>query len=148
MFIIYFNKIMIKLFRTIRNKTASLFVSHGSHNKQQFFLKPNYLVGFSIGDAMFFLCGRSLLFYTFCSWTPGFCENGNEPSGSKKYWEILSGCTIDSFSRRAQLHEGVNEFVDEVVSVLRLDEYCRFLASNISDKLKLYGTCRSELCCM
>jgi hypothetical protein len=32
----------------------------------------------------------------------GSCEHGNEPSASIKF---LSSCTIDSFSRRAQLHE-------------------------------------------
>jgi hypothetical protein len=37
----------------------------------------------------------------------GSCENGNEPSGSIKFWEIVSGCTIGRFSRRAQLHEGI-----------------------------------------
>jgi hypothetical protein len=35
----------------------------------------------------------------------GSCEGGNELSGSIKYWEILGGCTIGGFSRRAQLHE-------------------------------------------
>jgi hypothetical protein len=35
----------------------------------------------------------------------GSCERGNEPSGSTKRWEFLSGCIIGSFSRRAQLRE-------------------------------------------
>jgi hypothetical protein len=36
------------------------------------------------------------------------CKHGNEPSGSIKCWEVLNSCTIDSFSRRAQLHESVS----------------------------------------
>jgi uncharacterized protein YecT (DUF1311 family) len=35
----------------------------------------------------------------------GSCERGNEPSGSIKRREVLECCTIDSFSRMAQLHE-------------------------------------------
>jgi hypothetical protein len=35
----------------------------------------------------------------------GSCECGDETSGSIKRWEVLDGCTIDSFSRRAQFHE-------------------------------------------
>jgi hypothetical protein len=35
----------------------------------------------------------------------GFCEHGNEPSGSIKYWEVLELFTIGDFSRKAQLHE-------------------------------------------
>jgi hypothetical protein len=33
------------------------------------------------------------------------CEQENEPSGSIKCWEALAGCTISSFSTRAQLRE-------------------------------------------
>jgi hypothetical protein len=33
------------------------------------------------------------------------CEHGNEPSGSIKEGNFLSGCTIGSFSRRAKLFE-------------------------------------------
>jgi hypothetical protein len=34
----------------------------------------------------------------------GSCEHGNEPSGSIKTGNFLSGYTIGGFSRRAQLH--------------------------------------------
>jgi hypothetical protein len=34
-----------------------------------------------------------------------FCEHGNEPSGSIKYWKFLSACITGSFIRRAQFHE-------------------------------------------
>jgi hypothetical protein len=37
----------------------------------------------------------------------GSCERGNEHSGSIKRCKFLSGCTVGSFSRRAQLHEWV-----------------------------------------
>jgi hypothetical protein len=33
-----------------------------------------------------------------------FCEHGNETSGSINFEKFLSGCTIGSFSRRAQLY--------------------------------------------
>jgi hypothetical protein len=38
-------------------------------------------------------------------WGPveGSCERGDEPSGSYNAWKFLSGCTIGSFSGRAQL---------------------------------------------
>jgi hypothetical protein len=32
------------------------------------------------------------------------CEQGNEPSGSVKCWEVLEYLHIGGFSRRAQLH--------------------------------------------
>jgi hypothetical protein len=32
----------------------------------------------------------------------GSCEHGNEPSGSINAGKFLSGCTFDSFSKRAQ----------------------------------------------
>jgi hypothetical protein len=35
----------------------------------------------------------------------GTSEHGNELSGSKNCWELLSSCTIGGFQRRAQLHE-------------------------------------------
>jgi hypothetical protein len=35
----------------------------------------------------------------------GSYEHGNKLSGSIKCWEVLESCTIDGFSRRAQLHE-------------------------------------------
>jgi hypothetical protein len=35
----------------------------------------------------------------------GSCEHDNEASGSIKCWEVLEGCTIGGFSRRAQLSE-------------------------------------------
>jgi hypothetical protein len=34
----------------------------------------------------------------------GVCEHGNEPWGSIA-GKFMSSCTIDSFSRRTQLHE-------------------------------------------
>jgi hypothetical protein len=39
-------------------------------------------------------------------WRPmgGSCEHDNEPSGSTKCCEVLSGCTTGGRSRRAQLH--------------------------------------------
>jgi hypothetical protein len=67
MFINYINKIITKLFRTVKNKTATLCASHGPQNEQQFFPKPNYLLGSFIGAAMVFLCGRNLLLYILCS---------------------------------------------------------------------------------
>jgi hypothetical protein len=33
------------------------------------------------------------------------CKHANELSGSMKFWKFLSSCTIDSFSRKAQLRE-------------------------------------------
>jgi hypothetical protein len=33
------------------------------------------------------------------------CEQGEEPSGSIKCWEVLKSCTTGGFLRRAQLHE-------------------------------------------
>jgi hypothetical protein len=35
----------------------------------------------------------------------GSCEHGNEPSVPYNAGKFLSGCTIGSFSRRAQLYE-------------------------------------------
>jgi hypothetical protein len=37
----------------------------------------------------------------------GSCEHGDEPLGSLKCWEFLSGYTIGSFSGRAQLRKYV-----------------------------------------
>jgi hypothetical protein len=34
----------------------------------------------------------------------GSCEHGNEPSGSIRCWEFLSGCATGGLSRRARLH--------------------------------------------
>jgi hypothetical protein len=34
-----------------------------------------------------------------------FCEHGNEPLVSIKFWEVLESCTIGGFSGRAQLHK-------------------------------------------
>jgi hypothetical protein len=39
----------------------------------------------------------------------GSCECGNEPSGSRKRWKFVSGCTIGRFWRRAQPREWVSD---------------------------------------
>jgi hypothetical protein len=58
------------------------------------------------------------------------CEHGDEPSGSIKCWE---GCTIGSFSRRAQLHKQAKVKLSSLISgshkysLSSLEEAVRFM---------------------
>jgi hypothetical protein len=67
------------------------------------------------------------------------CELGNEPSGSMKCWELLSGCTSCGLSSGTQLHSHlVKEFMEYTFQFSLSHQYYPLLGLEFS--LQWYQT--------